>query len=262
MSDSRIPTDKESQNEPEATSQQKTLSGTLTGSIVRNSLTLGLFAILTVGLIALTFVLTEKKIHAQVRAFEARALKEILPDKTHDNNILDARITIPANDLLATSTEKYGYVAFKNDKPVAVILPAIAPDGYAGKIDLLVGIYADGTLAGVRATQHKETPGLGDKIDTKVSDWILQFQGKSLLDPAPEDWGVKKDGGQFDQFTGATITPRAVVGSVYRTLNYFDAHREALFKEGEAAMNGETALSRETDLKGETVLRKERGAKK
>lgn len=202
-----MPIVKENQNEPEPSSKQKKPATDLASSIVRNSLTLGVFAILTVGLIALTFVFTEQKIHAQVRAFEARALKEILPDKTHDNNILDARITIPANDLLATSTDKYGYVAFEDGKPIAVILPAIAPDGYAGKIELLVGIYADGTLAGVRAIQHKETPGLGDKIDTKVSDWILQFRGKSLLDPAPEDWGVKKEGGQFDQFTGATITP-------------------------------------------------------
>ncbi|WP_257287176.1 electron transport complex subunit RsxG [Endozoicomonas sp. SESOKO2] len=248
MSDSRMSTDKESQNDPNPSSERKIPSAGLASSIVRNSLTLGMFAILTVGLIALTFVFTQEKIHAQVRAFEARALKEILPDDTHDNSILDARIVIPANDLLATSTEKYGYVAFKHHKPVAVILPAIAPDGYAGKIELLVGIYADGTLAGVRATQYKETPGLGDKIDTKVSDWILQFRGKSLTDPAPEDWGVKKDGGQFDQFTGATITPRAVVGSVYRTLNYFASHRETLFKEGEAAM--ETLAQPKVSRKG------------
>ncbi len=231
-----MPAEKEGQNEPEPSSEKKKRSVDLARSIIRNSLTLGLFAIFTVGLIALTFVFTEEKIHAQVRAFEARALKEILPDETHDNSILDTRITLPANDLLATPSEKYGYVAFKNGKPIAVILPAIAPDGYAGKIELLVGIYADGTLAGVRATQHKETPGLGDKIDTKVSDWILQFRGKSLIDPAPEDWGVKRDGGQFDQFTGATITPRAVVGSVYRTLNYFDSHKEELFKQGKIAM--------------------------
>ncbi|WP_081869689.1 electron transport complex subunit RsxG [Endozoicomonas numazuensis] len=238
-----MPIAKESQNEPEQpSSEEKKRSSGLASSIVRNSLTLGLFAILTVGLIALTFVFTEEKIHAQIRAFEARALKEILPDETHDNSILDTRISLPANDLLATTSEKYGYVAFKEGKPVAVILPAIAPDGYAGKIELLVGIYTDGTLAGVRATQHKETPGLGDKIDTKVSDWILQFRGKSLLDPAPEDWGVKRDGGQFDQFTGATITPRAVVASVYRTLSYFDSHREALFKQGETAMK---AMARE-----------------
>ncbi|WP_079253879.1 electron transport complex subunit RsxG [Endozoicomonas arenosclerae] len=231
--------DSQNQNEPEE--KQAKASG-MVRSIARNSLTLGLFAIMTVGLIALTFVFTEDKIHAQVRAFEARALKEILPDNTHDNSILDTRIAIPPNELLATSTEKDGYVAFKDGKPVAVILPAIAPDGYAGKIELLVGIYADGTLAGVRATQHKETPGLGDKIDTKVSNWILQFRGKSLDDPAPEDWGVKRDGGQFDQFTGATVTPRAVVASVYRTLNYFNSHREELFKQGKAAL---TNLERE-----------------
>jgi electron transport complex protein RnfG len=217
---------------------------TLGKSITRNSLTLGLFAVLTVGLIALTYVFTEERIALQIREFEARALKEILPDDTHDNSILDTRVVIPPNDELATTTNKDAFIAFKNGKPVAAILPAVAPDGYAGRIDLLVGIYADGTLAGVRAIKHKETPGLGDKIDTKVSSWILQFQGKSLDTPKAKGWGVKKDGGEFDQFTGATITPRAVVASVYRTLNYFDSHKEELFKKGETVMN---ALNKEPD---------------
>lgn len=210
---------------------------TLVQSIARNSFSLGLFAVLTVGLIASTFVFTEDRIAQQIRAFEAKALMEILPEETHDNVLLDTRVSIPANEELATATEKDAFVAFKSGKPVAVILPAVAPDGYAGRIDLLVGVYADGTLAGVRATNHKETPGLGDKIDTKVSNWILGFQGKSLSNPTAKGWAVKKDGGDFDQFTGATITPRAVVASVYRTLNYFSANRDTLFKQGKAALD-------------------------
>ena len=202
---------------------------TLTQSIARNSLGLGLFAILTVGLIASTFVLTEDRIAEQLRAFEARSLIEILPEDTHDNVLIDSRIAIEPESLLKNITTKDAFVAYKNRQPVAVILPATAPDGYSGRIELLVGVNADGSLAGVRVTNHKETPGLGDKIDTKVTDWVLGFSGKSLKNPKAKGWFVKKDGGEFDQFTGATVTPRAVVAAVYRTLQYFDANKETLF---------------------------------
>ena len=219
-----------------STEPEKTSETTLQKSIAKNSLTLGLFAILTVGLIAGTYVFTKDRITAQIRAYEAKALKEILPDTEHDNELLDTRVTLAPSELLATSEEKDAYIGFKAGEPVAVIIPTIAPDGYNGRIDLLVGIYEDGSLAGVRATNHKETPGLGDKIETKVTDWILGFRGKSLDDPKGKGWGVKKDGGQFDQFTGATITPRAVVASVHRTLNYFKDNKDRLFKEGRQAL--------------------------
>ena len=116
--------------------------------------------------------------------------------------------------------------------PVAVVLALIAPDGYGGPIKLLVGINADGSLAGVRVVNHHETPGLGDAIDTRRSNWILGFTGRSLGDPSPAQWAVRKDGGVFDQFTGATITPRAVVKAVKRALVYFEAHRDTLFADG------------------------------
>ncbi|MET4693326.1 electron transport complex subunit RsxG [Endozoicomonas lisbonensis] len=220
---------------------------TLVKSIARNSLGLGLFAILTVGLISSTYVFTEDRIADQIRAFEARALTEILPLNTHDNSLLDTRISLKPEPLLANATEKKAYVAFRGNQPVAVILPATAPDGYSGRIELLVGIYADGTLAGVRAVNHKETPGLGDKINTNVTDWILGFTGKSLDNPKPARWAVRKDGGDFDQFAGATVTPRAVVASVYRTLNYFAGHKEALFKQGAQAMQDSQDAKEEQD---------------
>lgn len=209
---------------------------TLVKSIARNSLGLGLFAILTVGLISTTYVFTEERIASQIRAFEARALTEILPANSHDNSLLDTRVTIQPETLLANATEKDAFVAFQGNLPVAVILPATAPDGYSGRIELLIGINADGSLAGVRAVNHRETPGLGDKINTNVTDWILGFTGKSLDNPKPSRWAVRKDGGDFDQFAGATVTPRAVVASVYRTLNYFAEHKEALFRQGEHAL--------------------------
>ncbi len=212
------------------------MSNTLVKSITKNSLTLGLFAVLTVGLIAATYVSTKDRITAEIRAYEAKVLKEILPNAEHDNELLDTRVKLAPSRLLVTSEEKYAYIGFKDGKPVAVILPTTAPDGYNGRIDLLVGIYENGSLAGVRATSHRETPGLGDKIETKVSDWILGFKGKSLENPNDKGWAVKKDGGQFDQFTGATITPRAVVASVHRTLNYFKDNKDRLFKEGRQAL--------------------------
>jgi electron transport complex protein RnfG len=109
------------------------------------------------------------------------------------------------------------------------VLTVIAPDGYSGNIKLLVGVYYDGRVAGVRAVSHKETPGLGDYIETGRSDWILGFNGRSLVSPSPGDWRVKPDGGVFDAFTGATITPRAVVRAVYKSLLYFEREKTNLF---------------------------------
>ncbi|OED40381.1 electron transporter RnfG [Endozoicomonas sp. (ex Bugula neritina AB1)] len=205
------------------------LQSTLIKSIARSSLSLGLFAVFTVGLISLTYVFTQDKITAQVRAYEARALMEILPEDTHDNNLLDTTVTLEPSKLLSNQQPVEAYIAYQQDKATAVILPVIAPDGYNGRINLLVGIRRDGTLAGVRAITHKETPGLGDKINTNVSDWIMKFAGKSLNNPQPSGWRVKKDGGDFDQFAGATITPRAVVAAVHRALEYSKTHQSKLF---------------------------------
>ena len=204
------------------------LQKSLLKSVTRNSLSLGLFAMFTVGLISLTYVLTQERIADQIRAYEARALMEILPPGTHDNVLLDSKVTLQASVQLGTLREREAYVAYKSGKAVAVIMPVIAPDGYNGRIEMLVGINSDGSIAGVRAITHRETPGLGDKINTNVTDWIMGFNGKSLGNPSPSNWAVRKDGGEFDQFAGATITPRAVVASVYRALEYFKANKKHL----------------------------------
>jgi len=114
-------------------------------------------------------------------------------------------------------------------EPVALVIEALAPDGYSGTIRLLVGINIDGSLGGVRVVAHRETPGLGDAIEEERSDWILGFTGKSLQDPPLQKWAVKKDGGAFDQLTGATITPRAVVKAVRQALLYYRDQKDALF---------------------------------
>jgi electron transport complex protein RnfG len=112
---------------------------------------------------------------------------------------------------------------------VAAIIETNAPDGYNGNIRMLVGIRVDGSLLGVRVTEHQETPGLGDAIDTRKSNWILQFNNLSLSNPAPSNWKVKRDGGAIDQITSATISSRAVTKAVYNTLRYYSEHRDQLF---------------------------------
>lgn len=199
-------------------------------SMLKNSLVLGLFAAITVAVVAITQQSTESRILQAERAAQIRALGEILPAQSYDNALLDNVITLN-EPLLGHRTETPAYLATRAGQPAAVILQANAPDGYSGTISLLIGIMADGTLSGVRVIQHKETPGLGDRIELAKSPWIKSFDGKSLRNPAERGWAVKKDQGDFDQFAGATITPRAVVSAVHKALQYFDQHHTELFAE-------------------------------
>ncbi|CAM3749988.1 electron transport complex subunit RsxG [Ectopseudomonas alcaliphila] len=196
-------------------------------SMLKNALVLGLFAIGTVGSVALLQQGTAERIAAAEREAQVRALAEILPSGSYDNHLLDNRIELDARELGHRSPQS-AYLALKGGQPSALILPVTAPDGYSGAIHLLVGIFADGRLAGVRVLSHRETPGLGDKIELAKSDWVRSFEGKSLSNPGEERWAVKKDRGDFDQFAGATITPRAVVKAVHGALRYFDTHRAQL----------------------------------
>ncbi|WP_339412219.1 electron transport complex subunit RsxG [Pseudomonas sp. EA_35y_Pfl2_R5] len=196
--------------------------------MLKNALVLGLFAIATVGLVAVLQQATAERIANAEREAQVRALSEILPQGSYDNHLLDNSIQLH-DPLLGSKSPQTAYIALKDGQPSAVILRATAPDGYSGAIHLLIGIHADGRLAGVRALSHRETPGLGDKIELAKSAWIRSFDGKSLRNPSEDGWAVKKDRGEFDQFAGATITPRAVVKAVHKALQYFDAHQEQLF---------------------------------
>lgn len=205
----------------------------LSQSIGKNSLVLGAFALVTAGVLALTFIETAPRIdEAQKRAAE-KALLEIVPESRHTNDLLHDSWSIPSEQLAALGLkgEQQIHIARFHGEDVAVIIPSVAKDGYSGDIRLIVGINVDGSIAGVRALAHKETPGLGDKIDLNKSPWILSFNGKSLSKPDTDNWKVKKDGGVFDQFTGATITPRAVVKQVKQTLQYFAEHRDQILAE-------------------------------
>ncbi len=205
-------------------------------AIQRNSILLGLFAAITATLLATTHLGTADRIADAERRAAQKALLEIVPRDQHDNDLLRDTVPVPRAFWptlgLRESDSPVGgfnlHIARRAGQPVAVLVPAIAADGYSGPIRLIIGINMDGTVAGVRVQSHTETPGLGDKIDLKKHPWILSFDGKSLNNPPPEGWRVKKDQGEFDQFTGATITPRAVVAQVYATLGYFAQDRGRL----------------------------------
>jgi len=203
----------------------------LARSISFNSLLLGLFALITATLLSVTYLGTEQPIADAKREVAKRALLEIVPLDKHTNNLLVDTVAIRAESWPMLGIEEgVANIARQGDEPVAVILPSVAGDGYNGDIQMIIGINMDGTVAGVRVISHRETPGLGDKVDLSKNDWILDFNGKSLRNPPPDRWKVKKDGGNFDQFTGATITPRAVVNQVFKTLQYFKEDRERLLK--------------------------------
>jgi|TARA_R100000005_G_scaffold95926_1_gene79586 electron transport complex protein RnfG len=204
-------------------------------SITRNSALLALFALCTALLIGGTWLATRDTIALEQRHAEEKALLEIVPRERHDNSMLDDTRTLqPEFTDLGLREPRPLYIARQGGEAVAVIVPVVARDGYSGDIELIVGVNADGTIAGVRTVKHRETPGLGDKVDLRKSQWILDFTGASLDNPKPAGWAVRKDGGSFDQFTGATITPRAVVAAVQRALQYVQRERAQLFAPAEA----------------------------
>jgi electron transport complex protein RnfG len=197
-------------------------------SIGRNALLLGLFAIVSTAIIAGTYLSSQDAIKENIRRAEERALIEIVPRSRHNNAMLEDAHPVDDQELLGLRSAKQYYIARQDGAAVAVIFPATAREGYTGDIDMIIGINVDGSIAGVRVLSHRETPGLGDAIDSKKSTWVNGFIGRSLLNPTIDLWKVKKDKGVFDQFTGATITPRAATKTVLQTLQYFKQHRQQL----------------------------------
>jgi Na+-translocating ferredoxin:NAD+ oxidoreductase subunit G len=197
--------------------------------ILRSALALGIFAVLGVSLLSYIYLNTHDRILSNERASLLSNLNEVLPHHYYNNNLYLDTIEVSSPSELGTKDAITVYRARMDGKSVAIIFSPVAPDGYSGSIRLLVGIHYDGTLAGVRVLTHRETPGLGDKIEARRSQWIFDFSGKSLTVPNSDLWRVKRDGGEFDSFTGATITPRAVVKAVHKSLQYFQRERDNLF---------------------------------
>jgi electron transport complex protein RnfG len=172
---------------------------------------------------------TEARIERNAQQWILERLNRLVPAQSRDNDLLADTVDVRAPDLLGTSRTVTIYRARKNGQPVAAILHTVAPDGYRGPIELLVAIDVEGRLLGVEVLRHQETPGLGDQFRNRNSDWLPKFRGRSLDDPPQQRWAVRNDGGEFDAFTGATITPRAIVKAVRRALEFHRAKREVLF---------------------------------
>ena len=181
-------------------------------SMRKHGITLALFAAGSTGLTAAINELTKSTIAEQAATQQKALFNQVLPADRYNNDLLQSCYLVAAPPL-GKGQHKI-WIAKNNDAPVGVVMEATAPDGYSGAIQLLVAADFKGTVLGTRVTEHHETPGLGDKIELRLSDWITHFAGKVIHGPGDSHFAVKKDGGDIDQFTGATITPRAVVNAV------------------------------------------------
>lgn len=198
-------------------------------SVVKSGITLAVIAGLCTALVALTYTATAARIEANEQAWLERSLQPALSGLFFDSGVTESMMTIPPPHDLPGSEAAIVYRVYAEDTPVAALFVVSARDGYAGPIRVLVGIDVGGAVTGVHVLEHRETPGLGDRVESGKSDWVHQFDGRSLVDPSPSGWAIKRDGGQFDQLTGASVTPRAIVKAIRDTLLYFEAHREEVF---------------------------------
>ncbi len=201
----------------------------LASNMSKTGVALAIFALVCTALLAVTNEVTKDRIAEEERLFTLNTLSEMVTTDSYDNDLVADSFFLIAPAYLGNDDPKTVYRARKNDEPVAAIISTTAPDGYSGNIDMLVAININGELMGVRVVKHKETPGLGDGIDIQRNDWITDFDGRSLNNPDTKGWAVKKDNGVFDQLTGATITPRAVVKAVYLCLQYFNKQQSLIF---------------------------------
>jgi H+/Na+-translocating ferredoxin:NAD+ oxidoreductase subunit G len=198
-------------------------------AIMRTGATLALIAAICTALVAGTYRATRERIAANRKAQLEKSLAPALADLAYDSGVTESRLVIPPTDELPGARPVPVYRVYAGDNPVAALFVVTARDGFSGPIRILVGASYDGSVTGIRILEHHETPGLGDKIDQSRSGWVYQFDGRSIGDPPAERWAIHGDGGDFDQLTGASITPRAVIKAVRDTLIYYGAHREEIF---------------------------------
>lgn len=203
---------------------------TLFKHAIKTAGTLTAFALVGTAILAYTFMITRAPIEASEAEARLALFAQILPHDAYNNNLLKTELTIQPNSLLGNRTPSKANIAKLDDKTMGVILEAIAHDGYAGDIKLLIAIRADGSISGVRVLAHKETPGLGDYIEVERSNWINQFNNASLAKTSQKDWAVVKDGGKFEYMAGATITPRAVIKAVAKALQFFNENKPLLLE--------------------------------
>lgn len=197
--------------------------------IWKSGVTLAAIAAICTAMVALTWQLTAERIEANRKAWLERSLQPALSGLFFDSSVTESMITIPPPHELPGNEAVIVYRVYAGSEPVAALFVITARDGYAGPIRLLLGVTMEGAVTGVRILEHRETPGLGDRIESSKSDWVLQFDGRSLQDPEEKMWAIKTDGGNFDQLTGASITPRSVIRAIRETLTYFALNRDAIF---------------------------------
>jgi electron transport complex protein RnfG len=206
---------------------------TMAKASIITALNLLFFALIGTALLALTYQLTHDPIARSEEAEKLKLVTQIVSPEMYDNDIINDTAELSADKLLGNDEATVVYRGRLKGQPSIAVMQVIAPDGYSGKIGLIIAINSEGRgngkISGVRVISHKETPGLGDYIEIARNKWITLFNGTSLENPKDSDWKVKKDGGQFDYMAGATITPRAVVKAVHKALQYYAQHREALF---------------------------------
>lgn len=210
-----------------------------TGMAVRTAAILFIFVIIFTGLLSGAYLWTKPAIEASAAEEKMKLADEVLPRSEYDNALLADALTLPPTPELGLTDPTTLYRARLGKQPAALVFEAVAPDGYAGKVRLIIAVRADGRVAGVRVTQHKETPGLGDYVEikkdkNKARPWITQFNGMALATAVDRDWKVKKDGGSIDYYAGATVTPRAVAKAVLKAVKWAEANRDQLFAEGAA----------------------------
>lgn len=215
---------------------------------MKSMLTLGLIAAICTALVAVTWQLTRERIAENQQALLEQSLQPALAGIEFDGRISQSRLVIPPPHGLPGQDAAVIYRVYRESRPVAALIAVTARDGYAGPIGVLVGVDYGGKVTGVRILEHRETPGLGDRIDEDRSDWVNQFDGRALGDPPVAAWRLKRDGGAFDALSGATVTPRAVLNAIRETLVYYEAHRDEIFAAG--ALPGEDAGPRQGDDAG------------
>jgi electron transport complex protein RnfG len=196
----------------------------------QSGLSLLLFALLGTVLVTATYLKTREQIEDNVQTALLQKLNTLILSESYNNALLRDKIEVYSSQWLGTDQAVVVYRAFQDNTPVALAFSPIAPNGYGGEIQLLIGIDAQGQILGVRSIKHQETPGLGDGIDLRRSDWMLAFDTENIaaLDKSSR-WQVKKTGGDFDHLTGATITSNAVIQAVHRSLQFFVAEKQMLF---------------------------------
>lgn len=201
----------------------------MSSSVIKSGVTLAAIAAICTALVAITWQLTHERIAENQQLMLERSLAPALAGLEFEGRISESMLLIPPPHELPGQDTAIVYRVFADQQPVAALFAVTARDGYAGPIRILVGISYAGEITGVQILEHRETPGLGDRIEARRSDWVYQFDGHSLGDPPLSGWALQRDGGQFDQLTGASVTPRAVIKAIRETLVYFAAHREELF---------------------------------